>query len=120
MEIKHVCEDNPADVEPITMLKTKPVIQCVQKSLAATKITCRWVVTASNGQVKARLTTRDDEQELHGHEGFYSGTPTITYPKALLVLAAKLSHVVAFGDYSGAFYQALLEEEVNVETPGRA
>ena len=36
------------------------------------------------------------------------------------MLAAKLRHVVAFGDCAGAFSQAPLEEEVKIEPPPEA
>ena len=46
------------------------------------------------------------EQELHGHEDFCSGTPSIACLKPLLVLAVKLGHMVASGNCSGAFFRA--------------
>ena len=71
--------------------------------------------TSPNGHVKARLTRRGYQKELHGHEDFYSGAASITYLEALLVFSVKLGHVVAFGDCCGASYQAPSDEEVHEE-----
>ena len=84
MDIEQACEDNPGEVSSMSELAQQKTHRHVQSQTCVTTctkgltdsetLTCRWVVTSPNGQVKARLTTRDNEQELHDHEDVYSGT----------------------------------------------
>ena len=83
METTQVCDDNPGEVDSVgesaiwtaqqgtrdPCRESNSVIQCVQRTAAITKpLTCRRVVTSPSGQVNARLATRGNEQEVHGHE----------------------------------------------------
>ena len=48
-----------------------------------------WAVKAPNGQAAARLTTRNYQQELHGHDFFFPGTRSITHMKSQLVASGE-------------------------------
>eukprot|EP00959_Pyramimonas_sp_CCMP1952_P211862 4433617-Pyramimonas_sp.AAC.1 len=64
---------------------------------------------------------RGFEQQVYGHENFAATTPSLPHLKAMLVNAELRDHAVAFGDGSGAFYQApLTEDRISLEPPPEA
>ena len=103
METKQVCDDSPGEVDSVgesaiwtaqqgthnPCQKSNSVIQCVQRTAAITKpLTCRRVVTSPSGQVKARLTTRGNEQAVRGHQVVTLERFQPLISRLLLVLAA--------------------------------
>ena len=101
----------------------KEIVRVIPISETTSKtLTGKWVDTyQADGEQKSRWTTGGFEQQIYGHENFVAATPSLPPLKAMLVEAEVHGRAVAFGDCSGAFYQApLTEDRIFLEPPPEA
>ncbi|CAK0808138.1 unnamed protein product [Prorocentrum cordatum] len=99
------------------------IVKVIPIKDATSKILTGELVDAypAGGSRQSRWTTRGFEQQVNGRENFVAAAPSLPHLKAMLANAELRDHAVAFGDGSGAFYQApLTEGRIFLEPPPEA